>query len=111
MPLFVMTGEYLAELKPELLEKHIVWLTKQFEDGVFLVSGGVDAVDGKPPAALAILEAESREAALAILDTEPFYNAGAIRHEVAPFSARVLGTDLDERFATPELIRTVARTR
>jgi uncharacterized protein YciI len=109
MPLFVMTGEYLTELTPELLEEHIVWLTKQFEDGVFLISGGVDAVPGKPPAALAIMEAESREAALAILDTEPFHNAGAVRHDVAPFSARVLGTDLDARFVTAELIRTVAR--
>src|SRR4051812_21612275 len=104
MPLFVMTGEYLAELDPDLLEQHIGWLTKQFEDGVFLVSG---AVDGDAPAALAILEAESREAALAILDTEPFFRAGAIRHDVAPFHARVLGTELDARFVTPDLIRTV----
>lgn len=107
MPLFVMTGEYLAELDQGLLGQHIAWLTKQFEDGVFLVSG---AVDDDKPVALAILEAESREAALTILDTEPFFLAGAIRHEVAPFHARVLSTDLDARFVTDDLIRTVART-
>lgn len=105
MPLFVMTGQYLAELDQDLLQEHIAWLTRQFEDGVFLVSG---AVDGDTPAALAILEAPSADAALAILDTEPFFRAGAIRHSVAPFHARVLADNLDARFTTEDLIRTVS---
>ena len=108
MPLFVMTGEFVGEPEPGLLDAHIAWLTAQFEAGTFLLSGGVDAAGGRPPGALAVMQAESREAALAILDSEPFHLAGAIRHDVAPFAVRVLATHLDERFVTPELVRTIS---
>jgi uncharacterized protein YciI len=108
MPLFVMIGEYTGDLSQDLLDKHIAWLVPQFEAGTFLVSGGLDAVADRPASALAIMEAESREAALEILDTEPFFLAGRIAHDVVPFHARVRGVDLDARFSGPDLLRIIA---
>lgn len=110
MPLFLMTGRYVGELTDDLLQQHIAWLVPKFEAGVFLVSGGLDAVADHPASAMAIMQAETREAALAILDDEPFFRAGAIDHDVVPFSARVRGTGLDEAFTTPDLIRAVPRS-
>jgi len=107
MALFVMIGEYTGELSEDLLDAHIAWLVPRFEAGTFLVSGGLDAVGDKPASALAIMEAEDREDALRILDSEPFFQAGKIAHDVVPFHARVRGTGLDERFSGPDLLRVV----
>ncbi len=107
MALFVMIGEYTGELSKDLLDAHIAWLVPRFEAGTFLVSGGLDAVGDKPASALAIMEAEDRGDALRILDSEPFFRAGKIVHDVVPFHARVRGTGLDERLSGPDLLRVV----
>lgn len=109
MPLFAMIGTYTGELTKELLAAHVAWLVPLFEQGTFLVSGGLDEVPGRPPAALAIMSAESREEALAILDSEPFHRAGRIEHDVIPFHARVRTDGLDELFSGPDLLRAVPR--
>jgi uncharacterized protein YciI len=109
MPLFVMTAEFLTAPRPDLFEQHIAWLTTQFEAGVFLVSGQTEAVGERPAMPLAIMEAASRDEALTILDSEPLFRAGVIRHDVAPWSPRVRTTDLDERFDGPDLLRVVPR--
>lgn len=109
MPLFVMTAQFLTAPRPELFEQHIAWLTTQFEAGHFLVSGQTEAVGDRPAMPLAIMEAESREAALAVLDSEPLFNAGVIAHDVAPWNPRVRTSGLDERFDGPGILRVVKR--
>ena len=95
--LFVMTAEFLGEPDDDLLAKHIAWLIPQFEAGTFVISGGIGGVGDIPPSALAVMEAESREAALAVLDDEPFFRAGKVRHEVRPYEVRVAASGLDDR--------------
>jgi uncharacterized protein YciI len=94
--LFVMTAEFLGQPDGDLLAEHIAWLIPQFEAGTFVLSGGVGGVGAVPPSALAIMRAESREQALALLDDEPLFRAGKVRHEVRPYEVRVASTDLDE---------------
>jgi uncharacterized protein YciI len=95
--LFVMTAEFLGQPDDDLLADHIAWLTGQFEAGTFLLSGGLGAAAAVAPSALAIMQAPSREHALALLDEEPMFRAGKVRHEVRSYEVRVASTDLDER--------------
>ena len=97
--LFVMTAEFLGQPDDELLAKHIAWLIPQFEAGTFVISGGIGGVGEIPPSALAVMDAGSREEALAVLDDEPFFRAGKVRHEVRPYEVRVAASGLDERLA------------
>ncbi len=98
--LFVMTAEFLGQPEDDLLAQHIAWLIPQFEAGTFVLSGGVGGVDAIAPSALAIMEAESREHALAVLDDEPFFLAGMVRHEVRPYEVRVASAELEQLVAT-----------
>ena len=107
--LFVMTAEFLGQPDDDLLAAHIAWLVPQFEAGTFVISGGVGGVGSIPPSALAVMEAESREAALAVLDDEPFFRAGKVRHEVRPYEVRVASAELDARLTATDT-RVVART-
>jgi uncharacterized protein YciI len=104
-----MTAEFLTDPRPDLFEQHIAWLTARFEEGVFLISGQSQGAGERPAMPLAIMEAESADAALAILDTEPLFRAGVLRHEVVPFAVRVRTSGLDDRFGGPELLRVVPR--
>jgi uncharacterized protein YciI len=104
-----MTAEFLTEPRPDLFEAHIAWLSAQFEAGAFLISGQTEAVGDRPPMPLAIMQAESREAALAILDTEPLFNAGVLKHDVVPYSVRVRTSGLDDLFSGADLLRVVDR--
>jgi uncharacterized protein YciI len=100
--LFVMTAEFLGQPDDDLLAAHVAWLTPKFESGVFLQSGVVGGVDEIPPTALAVLQAASREEALAVLDDEPLFRAGKVRHEVRPYQVRVVSTQLANRIVGPE---------
>lgn len=100
--LFVMTAEFLGQPDDDLLSAHIAWLIPQFESGVFVMSGGVGGVGTIPPSALAVMQAGSREEALALLDDEPFFRAGKVRHEVRPYELRVASSELDTHLTTPE---------
>jgi uncharacterized protein YciI len=95
--LFAMTAEYLGQPDDELLAAHLAWLVPQFERGFFLVSGGLPPHHGLTPSALALIEAETREEALAVLDTEPFFRAGKVKHDVRPYEVRVSSTGLDAK--------------
>jgi uncharacterized protein YciI len=81
----------------ELMQAHRQWLYPQYERGSFLLSGVLEPIDGRPRRALAIIEADDVDAARALVDTEPFYRAGACTHEVIPFAPHVRTTGLDER--------------
>jgi uncharacterized protein YciI len=107
--LFVMTAEFLGQPDDDLFAAHIAWLTPQFEAGTFVISGGVAGLDAEAPSALAIMRADSREAALAILDDEPLFRAGKVRHEVRPYEVRVASTDLDRQLVA-EGTRVLPRT-
>ena len=100
--LFVMTADFLGQPDDDLLAAHIAWLIPQFEAGTFVISGGVGGVGSIAPSALAIMEADSREAALAILDDEPFFRAGKVRHEVRPYEVRVAASDSGARLTGPD---------
>jgi len=82
----------------ELLQAHRDWLFPRFSEGTFILSGGLEAGDGLTPSAIALLEADSLEAAKRLLDTDPFVKAGACTHRVVPFTARVRAVGLDDRF-------------
>jgi uncharacterized protein YciI len=82
----------------ELLQAHLAWLVPRFSDGTFILTGGLEAVDDHPPSAMALLEADSLEAAKEILDTDPFIRAGACTHRVVPYTARVRAVGMDDRF-------------
>jgi uncharacterized protein YciI len=81
-----------------LLEAHREWLFPRFREGSFLLSGTLDAPDGRAPTAIALFEAENLDAATALLDTEPLYAAGACTHRIVAFTARVRASDLNTRF-------------
>jgi uncharacterized protein YciI len=82
----------------ELLQAHRNWLFPRFSEGSFILSGGLEGVDEHPPSAIALLEADSLEAAKELLDTDPFVRAGACTHRVVPFTARVRVVGMDDRF-------------
>jgi uncharacterized protein YciI len=100
--LFVMTADFLGQPDDDLLAAHIAWLIPQFEAGTFVISGGVGGVGNIAPSALAIMEADSREAALEILDDEPFFRAGKVRHEVRPYEVRVAAPAVDGRLVAAD---------
>jgi len=97
--LFVMTAEFLGQPDDDLLAAHIAWLVPRFESGLFVLSGEAGAAHDTPPSALAIMQADSCEAALAALDDEPLFRAGKVRHRVRAYEIRVASTDLDTRLA------------
>jgi uncharacterized protein YciI len=92
-----------------LLQEHREWLYPQFSDGSFILSGGLDAVDNHPASAIALFEADSLETAKVLLDTEPFFRAGACTHRIVPFTARVRVVGMDDRFG--EDVRAIPWTR
>jgi uncharacterized protein YciI len=83
----------------ELLQEHLDWLFPRFSDGTFLMTGGLEAVDGQPPSALAVLEAASLEEAQERLSSDPFLRVGLCTHRVVPYLVRVRAAGLDDRFA------------
>jgi uncharacterized protein YciI len=83
----------------ELLQEHLDWLFPRFSDGTFLLTGGLDAVDGQPASALAVLEADSLEDAQQRLSSDPFVLAGACTHRLVPYAVRVRAAGLDDRFS------------
>jgi uncharacterized protein YciI len=97
--LFVLLVEFgPAPPTEELLQAHLDWLFPRFSEGFFILSGGLEAVEDRPPSAMAVLEADSLEAAREVLNTDPFIRAGACTHRVMPYLARVRAVDMDERF-------------
>lgn len=82
----------------ELLKEHLDWLFPQFSVGTFILSGGLEATDGQGPSALAVLEADSLEAANELLASDPFVRAGACTHRVVPYNVRVRVSGMDDRF-------------
>ena len=57
----------------ELVEKHMAWLTRKFEEGIFVVTGGLFEDEGqKSNRALAILQAPSIQAVHELMSDDPF---------------------------------------
>jgi uncharacterized protein YciI len=82
----------------ELLHEHLDWLFPHFSDGTFILTGGLDALEGQGPSALAVLEADSLAAAKEVLASDPFVRAGACTHRVMPYNVRVRVDGMDDRF-------------
>jgi uncharacterized protein YciI len=101
VPLFALLVEYRGDPPPdELLDAHRGWLFPQFERGSFILSGGLEAIPGRPASALAILQADSLADAEALVAGDPFVKAGACAHQVVPFTPRVRATDIDTFFGS-----------
>lgn len=99
MPIFALLVDYQGDPPPEeLLDAHRNWLSGKFEQGVFILSGVLDPVAGRPASALAILRADSLATAEALVGDDPFIQAGACVHQVVPFTPRVRATDIDTFF-------------
>ena len=101
MPLFALLVEFRGDPPPEeLLEAHRGWLFPRFEEGSFVLSGGLEAIPGRAASALAILHAESLADAEVLVAGDPFIKAGACAHQVVPFTPRVRATDIDTFFGS-----------
>jgi uncharacterized protein YciI len=89
--LFMMFVEILDFTKfSELLPKHLAWLTRQFEDGRFVVTGGLSEVDGSEGNhALAILRAPSLQAAQELVLDDPFLVARVCRVTFRQYTPRM----------------------
>jgi uncharacterized protein YciI len=110
VPIFALLVEYRGDPPPdELLEAHRNWLFPKFEQGQFILSGGLEAIPGRPPSALAIVHADSLAAAEALVAGDPFIQAGACAHQVVPFTPRVRATDIDAFFDSDT--KAIQRTR
>jgi uncharacterized protein YciI len=74
----------------ELLPKHLAWLTRKFEDGRFVVTGGLSEEDGSEGnRALAILRAPSLQAAQELLVDDPFFVEGVCRFTFRQYTPRM----------------------
>ncbi len=77
MPTFAVTYAYddRAALRDEIRPAHRFFLRALLEDGVLLASGPLGTTG---PGALIVLRAESAEAALAVLEADPFWAGGLV---------------------------------
>lgn len=101
MPIFALLVDYQGDPPTdELLDAHRDWLLPKFEQGLFILSGVLDPVPGRPASALAFLQADSLADAEALVDDEPFFRAGACVHRVVPFTPRVRATEIDTFFGS-----------
>jgi uncharacterized protein YciI len=99
VPIFALLVSYQGDPPPEaLLEAHRNWLFPEFERGRFILSGGLEAIPGRPPSALALVQADDLAAAEALVAQDPFIKAGTCAHQVVPFTPRVRATDIDAFF-------------
>lgn len=76
---FVITLTYLTDLESvdALLEQHMAWLQKQYDRGIFLMSGRVEPRTG----GVIIAHGVTREELRAVLAEDPFVmNEVAVHH-------------------------------
>jgi uncharacterized protein YciI len=99
VPIFALLVSFEGDPPPQaLLEAHRNWLFGEFEQGRFIVSGGLEAIPGRPPSALALVHADDLAAAQLLVAQDPFIKAGACSHQVVPFTPRVRAIDIDAFF-------------
>jgi uncharacterized protein YciI len=99
VPIFALLVEFRGDPPSEdLFAAHRDWLLSQFERGVFLLSGGLEAVPDRPASALAVLAADSLAAAEAVVGRDPLVLAGNCVHHVVPYTVRVRAADLNTFF-------------
>jgi uncharacterized protein YciI len=109
MPIFALLVEFQGgPPSDDLLDAHRTWLYDKFDQGRFILSGGMEAVPGRPPSALALFEEEDQAAAEALVDDEPMLLAGALVHQVVPFIPRVRAADMNLFFGVDT--KAIART-
>ena len=83
-PLCLILLDYIVPLDEidALMEAHVGWLKKGFDEGVFVVAGRKDPRTGG-----VILVRGKKEAVEALAETDPFVQNGAARFEVVAFNA------------------------
>ncbi|MBQ7516322.1 MAG: hypothetical protein IJS96_08580 [Schwartzia sp.] len=77
----------------ELFQKHVVWFTRHFEQGDFLLVG---PYTDKEMAGIMITAAPSREAVEAILKEDVYYEGGLAEYEVRSFTAGKIAGNFSE---------------
>jgi uncharacterized protein YciI len=89
--LFMMFVEIVDTTKlRELLPRHLAWLTRNFEEGRIVVTGGLSEEDGSEgKRALAILRAPSLQAARDLVLDDPFFVEGVCRLTFRQFTPRM----------------------
>ncbi|NEM91085.1 YciI family protein [Galbitalea soli] len=99
---FILLTRYTGPDRSEqVLEAHRKWLFAKYAQGSFVFSGGFGSFRAGPAgelAALAMVEAESYDAAKAIVDSEPFFVNADCTQELLPFTPRVRTSNLDRIF-------------
>ena len=96
--LFMLFVEIVDSSKfEEIVPRHIAWLTRRFEEGSFVVTGGLFEEEGvKGNRALAILRAPSLQAAEEIISDDPFLLEGVckftFRHYVPRMHTEAFGS-------------------
>jgi uncharacterized protein YciI len=109
VPVFALLVEFRGDPpSEELLAAHRDWLFPQFEQGVFILTGGLEATPGRPASALAILVADSVAAAESIIAGDPLVLAGVSVCQVVPYTVRVRATSMDTVFGND--IKAIDRT-
>ncbi len=99
--LFVMFVEILDFAKlGELLPQHLDWLSRKFEEGRFVVTGGLSEEDGsRGNRALAILRAPGLQAARELLADDPLHLAGVCRFTFRQYTPRMHSETFGKVFA------------
>ena len=89
--LFMMFVEIVDATKiPELLPKHLAWLTRHVEDGRIVVTGGLSEEDGSESnRALAIVRVPSLQAAQELVMDDPFFVEGVVRLTFRQYTPRM----------------------
>jgi uncharacterized protein YciI len=83
----------------ELLPKHLAWLTRKFEDGRMVVTGGLSEEDGSEGnRALAILRAPSIQAARELVMDDPLFAEGVCRLTFRQYTPRMHAETFGEVF-------------
>jgi uncharacterized protein YciI len=85
MRMFILLSTYLRPIAEvdAVLPDHIDWVTRQYEEGRFLVSGR-----RQPPVGGAIvMRARDEDEVAEVLATDPFQRAGLARYDVHMFGA------------------------
>jgi uncharacterized protein YciI len=99
MPIFALLVEFQGDPpSAAVLDAHRSWLFPKFEQGEFVLSGGLEPVPGRPASALGLLHADTLQDAEAIVAGDPFIAAGLCTHQVVPFTPRVKAADVDAFF-------------
>jgi len=89
---FVVTLTYLVDLASvdAVLDQHVEWLQRQYDQGIFLMSGRLEPRTGGVIIACGVTRAELES----VLDDDPFRRDQLAEHDVAEFRPSMARSDI-----------------